>query len=100
VTLQDALVGGRLYGLGVIIDEIRVHSWEPDVWPFTVPAIRAMAAESGLKLTSPVTFLVGENGSGKSTIIEAIAEAFHIFILTFVEAMAEGSGTRHSTKAH
>jgi predicted ATPase len=61
----------------VIIDEIRVHAWEPDVWPFTVPAIRVMA-ESGIKLTSPVTFLVGENGSGKSTIIEAIAEVFRI----------------------
>lgn len=67
----------RLYVLGVIIDEIRVPDWEADIWPFTVPAIRAMA-ESGIRFTEPVTFLVGENGSGKSTIIEAIAEVFHI----------------------
>ncbi len=61
----------------MIVEEIRVPVWEPDGWPFTVPAIRALA-ESGMKLTNPVTFLVGENGSGKSTIIEAIAEVFRI----------------------
>lgn len=33
-------------------------------------------AEDGLEFARPVTFLVGENGSGKSTIVEAIAEAF------------------------
>ncbi|MFI0424703.1 AAA family ATPase [Spongiactinospora sp. 9N601] len=31
-------------------------------------------AQDGLTLTDPVTFLVGENGSGKSTILEAIAD--------------------------
>ena len=44
-------------------------------WPFTVPAIWQIA-KTGLQFTRPVTFLVGENGSGKSTIIEAIAEAY------------------------
>jgi predicted ATPase len=63
--------------LVVIIDEIRVPVWDRDVWPYTVPAIRDLA-ESGITLTRPVTFLVGENGSGKSTIIEAIAEVFRI----------------------
>jgi predicted ATPase len=61
----------------MIVDEIRIPSWDRGDWPFTVPAVRALA-ESGLKLTRPVTFLVGENGSGKSTIIEAIAEVFRI----------------------
>jgi len=41
--------------------------------PFTLPAVRALA--DGLDLTAPVTFLVGENGSGKSTILEAVADA-------------------------
>lgn len=44
-------------------------------WPFTVPCVAALARD-GLRLTRPVTFLVGENGSGKSTMVEAIAEAF------------------------
>lgn len=42
-----------------------------DVYPFSIPAIRAwrdLALE-------PVTYLIGENGSGKSTMLEAIAVA-------------------------
>jgi predicted ATPase len=38
-------------------------------YPFHLPLIRNF----DVKLTSPVTFFVGENGSGKSTVIEAIA---------------------------
>lgn len=51
----------------------------PDLsaWPFTVPCV-AELAEHGIEFTTPVTFLVGENGSGKSTVIEAIAEAFKL----------------------
>ncbi len=40
------------------------------VFPFTVAAVRSMGR---LEFTSPVTFLVGENGSGKSTFLEALA---------------------------
>lgn len=41
-----------------------------------LPAVRAIGdREHRLKFTGPVTFLVGENGSGKSTILEAIAVA-------------------------
>lgn len=46
----------------------------PHAYPFSVPAIRALTGES-LRLSSPVTFFVGENGSGKSTMLEAIAAA-------------------------
>ncbi|GAA2996410.1 AAA family ATPase [Streptosporangium longisporum] len=45
----------------------------PSGWPGALPAVRHLA-EHGLDLTVPVTFLVGENGSGKSTIVEAIAD--------------------------
>ncbi|GAA1143967.1 ATP-binding cassette domain-containing protein [Nocardioides aquiterrae] len=44
-------------------------------WPMTIPAV-AQLARDGLELSPFVTFLVGENGSGKSTIVEAVAEAF------------------------
>lgn len=41
-----------------------------DTYPFTIPAVRAM----GLLVPHPdVTFFVGENGAGKSTVLEAIA---------------------------
>ena len=43
-----------------------------DVYPFAIPAIQALRE---LQLKSPVTFFVGENGSGKSTVLEAIAIA-------------------------
>jgi predicted ATPase len=38
-------------------------------YPFSLPLIRCLDIE----FTSPVTFFVGENGTGKSTVIEAIA---------------------------
>ncbi|GGM65337.1 ABC transporter, ATP-binding protein [Longimycelium tulufanense] len=44
-------------------------------WPFTVPCVKQLA-EEGMTFDRPVTFLVGENGSGKSTVVEAVAEAF------------------------
>lgn len=44
----------------------------PDRFPFNLSILRSFET---LELTSPVTFLVGENGSGKSTFLEAIALA-------------------------
>ena len=41
-------------------------------YPFSIPAIRDL---DELPLTSPVTFFIGENGTGKSTLLEAIAVA-------------------------
>ena len=38
-------------------------------YPFTLPLVRCLEIE----FTAPVTFFVGENGTGKSTVIEAIA---------------------------
>src|SRR5215203_4273453 len=43
-----------------------------EAFPFAVPAIAAQIGER-VSFTSPVTFLVGENGSGKSTFLEGIA---------------------------
>jgi predicted ATPase len=61
----------------VIIDRVEIRTWNEGQWPFTVPAVVALA-QSGLDFERPVTFFVGENGTGKSTIVEAIAEAFKI----------------------
>jgi predicted ATPase len=41
-----------------------------DSFPFNIPAIRDLGK---VRLHPAVTFLVGENGSGKSTILEAVA---------------------------
>jgi predicted ATPase len=44
-------------------------------WPHTIPAVRQLLTD-GLDLDAGVTFLVGENGTGKSTLVEAVAIAF------------------------
>jgi predicted ATPase len=44
-------------------------------WPATVPAV-AQILRDGLELTAGLTVLVGENGSGKSTVVEMLAETY------------------------
>jgi len=41
-----------------------------DQFPFNIPAVSKLK----IPFEKPITFLVGENGSGKSTILEAMAE--------------------------
>lgn len=45
---------------------------DPSIYPFNIPAIKSIAS---LDFSGPITFLIGENGSGKSTIVEGIALA-------------------------
>ena len=44
-------------------------------YPFTLPVVRYLARLGELELDPGVTFLVGDNGTGKSTLVEAIAVA-------------------------
>ncbi|MDQ0417812.1 putative ATPase [Croceifilum oryzae] len=59
----------------MIIDRITCQPVSTDCWPYSIPPV-ARLVQDGLTLDTPITFLVGENGSGKSTIVEAIAEAY------------------------
>lgn len=43
---------------------------------FGIPAVQHLIANEKLSIKSPVTFFVGENGTGKSTLLEAIAVAY------------------------
>lgn len=52
----------------ISLKEKKIYDWER--YPFNIPAVRKLGM---LSFTENVTFLVGENGSGKSTIIEALA---------------------------
>jgi predicted ATPase len=54
----------------VVLLRDRVPSF--DVYPYCLPAIRSLES---LALHPQVTFLIGENGTGKSTLIEAMAVA-------------------------
>ncbi|MUM18024.1 AAA family ATPase [Mycobacterium sp. CBMA271] len=48
---------------------------QPEAWYLSIPAIAQLAAEP-LRLTTGVTVIVGENGSGKSTFLEALASSW------------------------
>lgn len=71
--------------------ELSRYAELPDetVWPRSMPAVRAVLAD-GLDL-APATVLVGENGSGKSTIVEALAMAFGM------NAEGGSTGAQHRT---
>ena len=60
-------------------------------WPAVLPPV-APVLEDGLDLT-PATVLVGENGSGKSTIVEAIALAYGL------SPEGGSTGARHTTRS-
>jgi predicted ATPase len=70
----------------VILREINTR--EMDTFPFTLEIVRSLRE---LRFTAPVTFFVGENGSGKSTILEAIACA--------VESITVGSESVRTDKS-
>lgn len=62
--------------MGGFLQEIRLKREEvPDfrAYPFSIPAIRKLDT---LKLDPKVTFFIGENGMGKSTLLEAAAVNF------------------------
>ncbi len=44
-------------------------------YPFTLPVVQHLSHAGVLNLEGSVTFLVGDNGTGKSTLIEALAVA-------------------------
>lgn len=92
-------VGAHCHTVPVMFDQppvVRVipdhHGDTPlDPWLEEVPSVQQLLHD-GLDLSPGVTFLVGENGTGKSTIVEAIATAFGL--------SPEGGSTqgRHSTR--
>ncbi|MDP3546574.1 MAG: AAA family ATPase [Phreatobacter sp.] len=68
---------------GVSLVPERVTDW--DAYPFCIPLFRDRSFE--LAFDRPVTIIVGENGTGKSTLLEALAE-----LVGFGEA---GGGADH-----
>jgi predicted ATPase len=68
--MSRSAVGSRGYLHSLRLERDRVPDF--DHYPFSIPAIRSL---DHLDLDPKVTFLVGDNGTGKSTLIEAIAVA-------------------------
>jgi len=63
------------------------NAQDQDSFPFNLEIVRSLRE---IQFTSPVTFFVGENGSGKSTVMEAIACA--------VESITVGSESVRTDK--
>jgi predicted ATPase len=61
----------RRFGPGPYLTGLRKQLWGTG-FPYDVPAVDAVET---LDLSGSVTLLAGDNGTGKSTIVEAIAEA-------------------------
>jgi predicted ATPase len=59
----------RRFGPGPYVLGLRCHRHD-EGFPFDVPAVAAVAT---ISLDAPVTLLAGDNGTGKSTVVEAIA---------------------------
>lgn len=52
----------------ILLEPARVADWEK--YPWSLPLFRGQAFE--LEFKTPITIIVGENGTGKSTLLEAI----------------------------
>lgn len=62
---------------GVPVTELTIDRGQADPgrWPYTVPAVRQIY-DDGLQLRPGATVLIGANGAGKSTVVEAVAAAW------------------------
>jgi len=74
--MPEPVIGDRdhgatdLYLRAIAVDRASIGA--EDGYPFSLPCVAHLR---DLPFTTPVTFFVGENGSGKSTVLEAIAVA-------------------------
>lgn len=59
----------------MFIKSVGLEPIRDDTYVRDLPVVRHLARHGRLRLTAPVTLLVGDNGAGKSTLVEAIAVA-------------------------
>lgn len=61
-------MNSNLFIKKIILEREKINNF--DIYPFNIEIIKNL---NDIEFTKPVTFLVGENGIGKSTLIEALA---------------------------
>lgn len=86
---------GRQPGAPVTRLSIDRGKARPGSWPYTLPAVRQLL-EQGLALNPGVTVLLGANGSGKSTIVEALAAAWARRVTAFRQDWLQQAAARPS----
>ena len=62
---------------------VRADVSDPDAWFWGLPGVAQLRSD-GMEL-APLTVIVGENGSGKSTIVEAVAHAWQASLTAAVK---------------
>lgn len=72
---QVAGTGRREVGPGHFLLRVAVEEPAPGGYPFDLPVVRGVRQGGGLELAAGVTFLTGDNGTGKSSLVEALAVA-------------------------
>ena len=72
---RSARGGSRQPGAPVTALSIDRGQAAPGRWPYTVPVVRHLL-EHGMELSPGATVLIGPNGGGKSTVVEAVAAAW------------------------
>ena len=89
VSTQNTRSGSGPLGKGPFLRSVRRRGGgDEGRFPFSVPALRSLVA---LDLAAPVSFFVGENGSGKSTVLEAIAAAARLPAVGSDDVQADGT---------
>ncbi|HEX6873135.1 MAG TPA: AAA family ATPase [Micromonosporaceae bacterium] len=75
--MTGARTAGRRSGRGGFLRWVELDDAEADrsAYPFTLPVVAGLRAAGRLEFDPSVTFLIGDNGTGKSTLMEAIAVA-------------------------
>ena len=63
-------INSNFFVTKIVLDKTKIS--DNLVYPFCIPTVKTFES---LSINKPVTFLIGENGAGKSTFIEAIAVA-------------------------
>ena len=54
----------------IYLSNVGLPAQKPDRWPYNVEVLKDL---EGISFDTPVTFIAGENGTGKSTIMESMA---------------------------
>jgi predicted ATPase len=72
----------------VFITKVTKNKSSEDSYPFAVPTIKNLES---LEFSTPITFLVGENGSGKSSFLESLATASECHTIGATDASLDKS---------
>jgi predicted ATPase len=70
LSIQSAYSYVRYRWIMIFLRSAALPEDRPDDWPYTIPALKVL---DRLEFDAPVTLLAGDNGTGKSTLLEALA---------------------------